>query len=353
MDKNTLSNYGWIVICILVLSVMIALATPFGKFIATGFEATYTGFSHTVDNAFDTVLNNTGDNDNTTSGGDTGNTETEKCSFCNGDLTYTPNFDDNGNYTNTHNIGCDSCHIVFDAEDPCVGNVDEQCSLCGGWIYSGEIINSDQTAVYYSKDYNYADSDWNFIYIETGAVITKDVVVYLGGMQPTAETLNNSIYEFNGNILTIQAENMTPYTQYALQFEGGNYTNTPQFEQLSRLDNETETARSIHIGKYMNFCIGFSCLNEEGNATEFIQGLNVSVEFSNGESCEMTTDENGDIYIEKVRYTTDGINVYDTVSANIKVYNTNNVLVFETTIDDLMGNYGQSYTLDRSVLTAE
>ena len=30
MDKETLSNYGWIVICVLVLAVMIALATPFG-----------------------------------------------------------------------------------------------------------------------------------------------------------------------------------------------------------------------------------------------------------------------------------------------------------------------------------
>ena len=28
MDKETLSNYGWVVICVLVLVVMIALATP-------------------------------------------------------------------------------------------------------------------------------------------------------------------------------------------------------------------------------------------------------------------------------------------------------------------------------------
>ena len=34
MDKETLSNYGWIVICVLVLAVMLALATPFGKFIS-------------------------------------------------------------------------------------------------------------------------------------------------------------------------------------------------------------------------------------------------------------------------------------------------------------------------------
>lgn len=43
MDKETLSNYGWIVICILVLSVMIALATPFGSFIRTAVENTTQG----------------------------------------------------------------------------------------------------------------------------------------------------------------------------------------------------------------------------------------------------------------------------------------------------------------------
>ena len=43
MDKETLSNYGWIVICVLVLSVMIALATPFGQFIANGIKSTTQG----------------------------------------------------------------------------------------------------------------------------------------------------------------------------------------------------------------------------------------------------------------------------------------------------------------------
>jgi hypothetical protein len=40
MDKETLSNYGWVVICVLVLAVMIALATPFGSFIAGAVENT-------------------------------------------------------------------------------------------------------------------------------------------------------------------------------------------------------------------------------------------------------------------------------------------------------------------------
>ena len=40
MDKETLSNYGWVVICVLVLVVMIALATPFGDFIAKAVKST-------------------------------------------------------------------------------------------------------------------------------------------------------------------------------------------------------------------------------------------------------------------------------------------------------------------------
>ena len=43
MDKETLSNYGWIVICVLVLVVMIALATPFGSFVSEAVQSTTKG----------------------------------------------------------------------------------------------------------------------------------------------------------------------------------------------------------------------------------------------------------------------------------------------------------------------
>lgn len=43
MDKETLSNYGWIVICTLVLAVMLALATPFGDFVANAVKTTTKG----------------------------------------------------------------------------------------------------------------------------------------------------------------------------------------------------------------------------------------------------------------------------------------------------------------------
>jgi hypothetical protein len=56
MDKETLSNYGWIVIAVLVLVVMIALATPFGSYISEAVQSTTKGL-------FDvnkTALNSTG-----------------------------------------------------------------------------------------------------------------------------------------------------------------------------------------------------------------------------------------------------------------------------------------------------
>ena len=51
MDKETLSHYGWIVVLVLILAVLLALATPFGSFIADGFKAAYAGFGMVSDNA--------------------------------------------------------------------------------------------------------------------------------------------------------------------------------------------------------------------------------------------------------------------------------------------------------------
>ncbi len=51
MDKETLSNYGWIVIAVLVLVVMIALATPFGKFVSQAVQNTTQGLFGVNQNA--------------------------------------------------------------------------------------------------------------------------------------------------------------------------------------------------------------------------------------------------------------------------------------------------------------
>ena len=60
MDKETLSNYGWVVICVLVLVVMIALATPFGKYIANAVKSTTEGLFGASKNALNTGLSAAG-----------------------------------------------------------------------------------------------------------------------------------------------------------------------------------------------------------------------------------------------------------------------------------------------------
>ena len=56
MDKETLSNYGWVVIAVLVLSIMIALATPFGTYISNGVKSTPEGLFKAEQNALNIAL---------------------------------------------------------------------------------------------------------------------------------------------------------------------------------------------------------------------------------------------------------------------------------------------------------
>ena len=53
MDKQTLSNYGWLTIVTLILAVMLALASPFGNFVAGAIKATTAGFFSVNKNALD------------------------------------------------------------------------------------------------------------------------------------------------------------------------------------------------------------------------------------------------------------------------------------------------------------
>ena len=76
MDKNTLSNYGWIVIAVLVLSVMIALATPFGQYIELGVRSTTEGLFSTSQNAMNSAFGDLGV-DTIVSGGQTMNPSTD------------------------------------------------------------------------------------------------------------------------------------------------------------------------------------------------------------------------------------------------------------------------------------
>ena len=62
MDKQTLSHYGWIVIVVLVLAVMLAFATPFGTYVGDAVVATTKGFgSITEHNLNEDNIKNQGD----------------------------------------------------------------------------------------------------------------------------------------------------------------------------------------------------------------------------------------------------------------------------------------------------
>lgn len=52
MDKETLSNYGWVVICVIVLAIMIALATPFGQYIRDGVKQLVNGFNGNLEASY-------------------------------------------------------------------------------------------------------------------------------------------------------------------------------------------------------------------------------------------------------------------------------------------------------------
>ena len=60
MNRGTLSHYGWIVICVLVLATLLAFATPFGTFLADGFSATVASYFYASDGAITDVSESLG-----------------------------------------------------------------------------------------------------------------------------------------------------------------------------------------------------------------------------------------------------------------------------------------------------
>lgn len=166
MDKETLSNYGWIVICVLVLAVMLALATPFGTFVADGFKATYTGLFDTGDSALDVGLSAVGV------------TNTLECGH---------GRKESGDHAK---LGCGH----FACED--CGCVPASCGCENHW--SGDGL--DHTTVVNHSDHTYACECTGWIVPEGGTYTMKKAVngksVYNAGEQLPCgyETVNNDMY---------------------------------------------------------------------------------------------------------------------------------------------------------------
>ena len=68
MDKQTISNYGWIVIVVIIISILIGLATPFAVALKGSFVGTTNNLSNRMETALDNVSSGNG-------GGNTGSGE--------------------------------------------------------------------------------------------------------------------------------------------------------------------------------------------------------------------------------------------------------------------------------------
>ena len=183
MDKNTLSNYGWIVICTLVLAVMLALATPFGEFIAGAFKATYAGFGNVTDNALAVIgIGNGGSGENGGEQGGNGGSETP----ANGKLNAPSiSFDDDNN-------------IVFT-------NADANTEGYRLYFYDdlAATINAGET---YQVDWSVA-KPYKVIAFADGYEDADPVTGVIGPGLGCAKQHYNIVAELNGTILTLTSVN--------------------------------------------------------------------------------------------------------------------------------------------------
>ena len=51
MDKETLSNFGWVIVTVIVIAVMVAFATPFADYIADSVSKLISTFTTKANNA--------------------------------------------------------------------------------------------------------------------------------------------------------------------------------------------------------------------------------------------------------------------------------------------------------------
>ena len=119
MDKETLSHYGWIVILVLILAVMLALASPFGSFIAGAIKSTTAGLFNVNQAALGSA------------GIDVNDVVFNQCEH-----EYTTDVVVDCNTTGTINYTCDKCGDTYTEERETAkhtfdGSGDLECDECG------------------------------------------------------------------------------------------------------------------------------------------------------------------------------------------------------------------------------
>lgn len=209
MDKETLSNYGWIVICVLVLAVMIALATPFGTFVADAVKSTTQGLFDVNQNA----LNSTG----------LINIDGQEFDSCDHDyeVTTTANCTTAGTTTYT----CKLCNKSYSEETPAQHKVTNgTCEYCGIALRT---ITLDGVDYYYENDMTWEEwinSEYNtdgYAYVTVKDFVprnnmvvnpSKDKVVlykYTDGSGYVASSKTYKLQMYNWELFTLEERGLT------------------------------------------------------------------------------------------------------------------------------------------------
>lgn len=154
MDKETLSNYGWIVICVLVLAVMIALAGPFGTFVAGAVKSTTAGLFGVNQNALGAA------------GIEIGDQVFENCDHLETEVR-------NVSDTYTGDTCCKACGAVLQAGQTVRAKVPEggKYTAADGTVYGpGEELPEIVTT---GDKYTYGDYEYGYNMYSTGSLSWK------------------------------------------------------------------------------------------------------------------------------------------------------------------------------------
>ena len=154
MDKETLSNYGWVVCVILVLAIMISLATPFGSVIRDKVTGTVENFKNNSEEVLDNI-GGASSFDDLGGGGSGGAGEAGGSGESGGTGGGEPACEHVDTNTDYH---CDECGAMIDHEHEFPSWQTHKCRLCG-YIEPHECVLSDSAKEMF-EEMGYYDGDY-------------------------------------------------------------------------------------------------------------------------------------------------------------------------------------------------
>ena len=253
MDKETLSNYGWIVILVLVLAVMLALATPFGTFIAGAIKSTTAGLFDVNQAALGSA------------GIDVNDMVFENCDHLETELR-------NVTDTYTGDTCCKACGAVMSAGQTVRPKVSEGATYTAadGTVYGPgeempEVVTTGDGYTYGGYDYRYnqySNGNMSWTTDETqngwGVDTTLNNQVSYGEIMSTinGQPVTNMAYTFN-NCYSMSTPPQIPNTVTNMNrtFQGCNITTAPDISACTKLTTMNGTfygcKKLTNLGEYV------------------------------------------------------------------------------------------------------